>query len=136
MIHTKKSITKLKKELDNIFSKYIRLKYSVDGYVNCFTCGVKKSWNQMQAGHFMSRKYISTRWQEDPPNVMPQCVSCNIFKSGMQYEYGKRLDALFGVGTADEIQIKSREIVKLKKVDYIAMIEIYKLKVKKLIKEC
>ena len=76
----KKSISKLKKELDSVFSKYIRHKYSKNGMVACYTCGVSKPIKQMQNGHFQSRKHLNTRWSED--NCRVQCVGCNVFKYG------------------------------------------------------
>ena len=74
----KPTVSSLKKKLDIIFSKYIRLKDAdPSGNVECYTCGVVKQWEKdgMQAGHFMSRKHTITRWDEQ--NVKPQCYTCN-----------------------------------------------------------
>jgi len=115
---------KLVKKLDKIFSQYTRAKFMDDtGMIECYTCGVKKSFNQIQAGHFMSRKSYSTRWLEK--NVMPQCVGCNMFKQGMQYEFGKRLDKDFGIGTAERINQLSKQTKKISTYDLELMIQEY-----------
>ena len=50
----KSSISKLKKKLWTLFSKYIRLRDSdYRGICSCCTCGIKKHYKEMQAGHFL-----------------------------------------------------------------------------------
>ena len=89
----KPTVTVLKKKLDTIFSKYIRLKdANALGFVDCYTCGITKQWQKdgMQAGHFMSRKHTITRYDER--NVKPQCYTCNCHYYGRQYEFGLALN--------------------------------------------
>ena len=108
----KLSRSKLIKKLDTIFSLYIRLKNSTDEMVECFTCGkVAHYKDNMQCGHFQSRKHYSTRWDEI--NCQVQCKSCNVFKFGEQFIFGQRLDAKYGEGTAAKLLQKARKIVKL-----------------------
>ena len=124
-----KTLSKLKKELDTIFSRYIRLRNaSVDGIVECWTCGKTAHYKRMHAGHFMSRRFLATRWNEDG-NVMPQCIKCNIFDSGQQYAFGKLLDVRLGDGTSEELQELSRTTVKYMRHEYEDMIKFYKEKV-------
>lgn len=88
----KKSISKLKKELDKVFSEFIRRKYSDHyGYVNCYTCGLKKHWKEIQNGHFVSRSCLATRYSED--NCRPQCVGCNVFGGGKIALFALKLDS-------------------------------------------
>jgi hypothetical protein len=76
-----KTTAKLKKELDAIFSKYIRAKYADNnGYVQCYTCSVKKPISEMQNGHWIPRNNLATRFSEE--NCRPQCVGCNMFNKG------------------------------------------------------
>ncbi len=96
--------------LDRIFSIWVRRRAAVDGYVECFTCRVKHRWQDVDAGHFMSRRHMATRWE--PQNVHPQCKGCNGFRAGEQFRYGKRLDELYGAGTADRMEQASRRAVK------------------------
>ena len=126
----KKSISKLKKDLDAVFSKYIRHKYAIDGYVACYTCGVSKPIKEMQNGHFISRKHLSTRWS-DEGNCKPQCVKCNIFCYGESYIFGKKLE-VEGVDV-EALIYKSRQLQKFNKVELQEMINEYKAKLNDLI---
>ena len=123
MTKTKKR-KQIVKQLDKVFSQWVRASAMDDnGYIECYTCCVKKKFNQIQAGHFMSRKAYSTRWVEK--NVKPQCIGCNMFKQGMQYEFGKRLDIDFGIGTAEELNILSKQTIKITTNELQEMIEYY-----------
>ena len=123
-----KSISKLKLDLDKVFSLYIRLRYaSKDGIVKCFTCDKTAHYKKMHAGHFMSRKHHATRWNED--NVQVQCPKCNLFGQGEQYAFGKLLDIRIAEGKAEELQELSRTTVKYMRYEYEDMIKHYKEKV-------
>jgi|GEM_PF-986391 hypothetical protein len=66
----------LMNDLDDVFSKYIRLKYAdSEGVVKCFTCSNKIFWKHIQNGHYTSRANMATRYEED--NCRPQCGFCN-----------------------------------------------------------
>ena len=79
----KKTTAQLKKELDKWFSQYIRLRRAdANGLVECFTCGKIDHWKKQQAGHFQSRRHLTTRWNE--LNVQVQCVRCNMLNQGEQ----------------------------------------------------
>lgn len=120
-----KTLTKLKKDLDSIFSKYIRLKDADDdGYVKCFTSGVVKYWKEIQAGHFQSRRHLNTRWDE--MNVKPQTMAENMYNQGNQYTFGLNLDKLYGDGTADELVIKAQKLRKFDRLELEQMIRDYK----------
>jgi len=130
----KKTIQQLKKQLDRIFSQYIRLRYSNSEIALCFTCGKTDHWKKMQAGHFMSRRHLNTRWDET--NVQVQCVRCNMFNQGEQYKFGKLLDVRIGDRTSEYLEWKSKQILKLSRLDYEEMIAKYKEKVKELTTRC
>jgi hypothetical protein len=121
----------LSKKLDTIFSIYVRLLHAdKNGYVNCFTCGRREYWRKIQNGHFQSRRFMSTRYHLG--NCAPQCYACNVGMSGMQYEFGKRLDERFGNGFADEMVRLSREIKKFTPDEYVVLIEDFENAVKEL----
>ena len=123
-----KTISKLKKDLDKVFSLYIRLRHaSKDGIVKCFTCDKTAHYKKMHAGHFMSRKHHATRWNED--NVQVQCPKCNLFGQGEQYAFGKLLDIRIAEGKAEELQELSRTTVKYMRFEYEDKIKHYKEKV-------
>tara|TARA_R110002020_G_scaffold232155_1_gene443655 strand:- start:491 stop:895 length:405 start_codon:yes stop_codon:yes gene_type:complete len=129
-----KSISKLKKELDKWFSLYIRLRDADElGFTKCFTSGRYYHYKNIHAGHFMSRKCLSTRWSE--LNVQAQSAADNLFAQGRQYQFGKELDAKYGEGTAEDLQIKSKQIQKFTRSDYEEKITYYKEAVKNLKKE-
>lgn len=121
----KLSRSKLVKKLDTVFSKYIRISSAdKNGYCTCVTCGVVKHWKEIQAGHFMSRKHYSTRWDED--NVKIQCVSCNVFRYGEQFLFSKYL----GNKLSEDLLAKSRNIIKFTNVELEEMISQYSNKLK------
>jgi hypothetical protein len=119
------------KRLDSWFSKYIRLRDAdSSGYVRCITCGTRKYWKEVDAGHFQTRAKYSTRWDER--NVNAQCKGCNMVNGGQQYVHGLAIDKKFGEGTADELVILSNQIVKLSTREILDLAEEYKNKFKEL----
>lgn len=110
-------------KLDTIFSQYIRRKDAVSDIAICVTCGKKDHYKKLQCGHFQSRSHYSTRWLET--NVGVQCYGCNISRSGEQYKFSQYL----GDNLAQEMYIKSKQIVKFADVDLEDMIEYYTNKV-------
>tara|TARA_R100000781_G_C3973841_1_gene91125 strand:- start:8 stop:430 length:423 start_codon:yes stop_codon:yes gene_type:complete len=136
MTNTKKSISKLKKELDKWFSLYIRLRSSNEyGITQCYTCSKAAHYKTggMQCGHFQSRSHLATRFDE--VNCQVQCVGCNMFKQGEQYKFALALDANYGEGTADELMYLAKTTLKMSRVDYEEKISYYKKIVNKLKKE-
>ena len=118
---TRKGIVK---KLDTYFSLYIRKRYAVDSIAECFTCGKKDHISKLHAGHFQSRKHYATRWDE--VNVQVQCPKCNLFGQGEQYKFGQHLDEKYGEGTAEKLEQKARNTVKLSNDDLNEMIIKYK----------
>jgi hypothetical protein len=120
--------------LDEWFSKYIRLRDSKDGYCTCITCGKVAYWTKegMQAGHFQTRAKYSTRWDER--NVNAQCAGCNMVNGGQQYIHGLEIDKKFGEGIADELVVHSNKIIKFTTQELIDMALFYKEKVGEFLK--
>lgn len=125
------TISKLKKKLDTLFSQYIRRRFAEDnGMTTCFTCGVKRHWKEQHAGHFQSRRHMSTRWDET--NVQVQCPKCNLFSQGEQYKFGIYLDENYGKGTAESLRFKANQIEKITKQEYLEKIEDVQQKIREL----
>ena len=123
----KPSRSKLVKKLDVVFSQYIRLSNADNnGYCTCVTCNKKFHWKEIQAGHFMSRKHYSIRWDER--NVKPQCVACNVYRAGEQYKYSLYL----GNNLSKTLLEESRELRKFTNIELEEMIADYGERVKKL----
>lgn len=116
-----KKVTKtaLVKKLDAVFSIYIRRRYAVNDIAKCVTCGKQDHWKSLQCGHFMSRKHISTRWNED--NCQVQCAGCNVFRYGEQYKFSLYL----GNNLAEQLHIKSKEVCKFTEVELQELIQHY-----------
>lgn len=106
----KKSNAKLKKKLDAVFSLFIRNKYSKNGQVKCFTCGVSRPVSNIQNGHFVPRNALATRFDED--NCRPQCVGCNVFGQGRPVIFANNLEKELGKGTVARLYAKAQEITK------------------------
>ncbi len=123
----KKTASKLRKDLDKWFSLWVRISNSDEyGMCTCFTCGSRKHWKEIQAGHFMSRRHMATRWHED--NVKPQCVKCNMYSQGEQFKFAQAL----GLKLANKMQKLSITEYKLTTSDLMYYIQEYKDKVKEL----
>ncbi len=116
--------SKVIKQLDSVFSKYIRQRDAVNEIATCFTCGKRDHWKRLQNGHFQSRKYYSTRWDET--NCQVQCAGCNVFKYGEQFIFGQNLDVKYGLGTSNELYLKSKKTAKISTVELQDMIKHYK----------
>ena len=115
-----------KAELDKVFSKYIRKR---DQGI-CFTCGNQKEWKYQQNGHFISRNYLSLRFDE--MNCHCQCLACNIYKNGNQVEYARRMYMKYGNKKMEKLHEKKKQKVKFTFLDYFNMIELYKEKLEDL----
>ena len=116
-------------KLDRVFSEYIRRRKAKNDIAECVTCGKRDHWKSLQAGHFMSRKHYSTRWDER--NVEVQCVSCNVYQYGEQYKFSKFL----GDELADELLALSRETRKFSNFELEEMIEQYCERIERLEKK-
>ncbi len=115
-----KTYSALKRSLDQLFSRWLRLKGSDSaGQASCFTCGLRSSWTVLQCGHFIQRQYLAGRWNE--ANCRIQCVRCNIFMKGAYPEFALNL----GQETVAHLVSLKRETVKLTRADLQEMISHY-----------
>ena len=118
------------KKADKYFSEYIRRSHAKNDLCKCITCGAIKHWKDIHCGHFMSRRYQATRYDEK--NTAPQCAGCNTYNQGRQYEFSRWIDATYGEGTADNLLMKSQMLCKRTKYDFEQISEEYKQKLKQL----
>jgi len=127
----RKTISKLKKELDKYFSLFIRLRWATkEGLCQCVTCGKVAHYKKMQCGHFQSRRHHATRWNQK--NCAVQCISCNCFQQGQQFKFSIYLESKYGKGTAQELEYLAKQITKVSRSDYEENISYYKDLVKKI----
>lgn len=124
-----------KAKLDKVFSLYIRLKHSdANGYCRCISCGKVHFYKDIQNGHYMSRRYMSTRFDEN--NCRPQCVACNIYNQGNIQMYRIGLIKQIGENNVDMVEVKARTtITKYSDFEYSELIKYYTILVNKLKKD-
>lgn len=116
-----------KTKADKWFSRYIRLRDSDgNGYIRCCTTGARLHWKDAHCGHFQSRRYMATRYDEQ--NCAPQSPYANTYLAGMQYEFGKYIDWKYGAGTADQLVEKAKQSMKLSKTQLDEIADTYKTK--------
>jgi len=122
-----KTAAKLKKELDTVFSLYIRNKYADDmGNVECYTCNKMFTVKTIQNGHFVTRQYLATRWHEN--NCRPQCFGCNGFGGGKPLDFEERLKKELGNDYVEEMKASRHQSLKLDRNWYTEQIALYKEK--------
>jgi hypothetical protein len=103
-----RKISTLIKNLDTVYSRYIRTKYAVDGIAPCFTCEKSLPIAEMDCGHFVSRRFKSVRFHEK--NTHPQCRYCNRYNEGMKDVYAFRLIEKYGPDIIRELnQLRLQE---------------------------
>jgi hypothetical protein len=115
-----------KTKIDLVFHEYIRRRDcdNETGYCNCITCGTKIHFTQSDAGHFISRSQLATRYSEQ--NVFAQCRKCNRFEFGRQFEYSLAI----GAELSQELLHRSREVVKYSNDEWEAIYNNYKEKLR------
>jgi len=114
-----KTVSKLKKKADQVFSLYIRRR---DNGV-CFTCGKRGKIEEMQCGHYESRRHNATRYDERNCNC--QCVGCNCFRNGNMTVYALKLQEKYGEGILQDLRKKAEKIKRFTKKDLEEIIEKY-----------
>lgn len=123
------SIPSLVDKLDDVFSLFIRLRDAdKNGVVKCVTCGRFTDWkHNTDCGHFVGRGKYPTRWDEK--NCAGQCKSCNGFEEGKKYQFGLAINEKYGAGTAERLEIKSKNHFKLESFNLKFLIAFYQNKV-------
>jgi hypothetical protein len=124
----KPSFKQLKKKLDAVFSQWIRLKDSTsDGLAVCVSCHAVKSWKEQQCGHYVSRTYLATRWDER--NSAVQCMPCNVWKRGNYPAYTLYMLRKYGQEVIEELEALRHKPFKVTAADLEEKIEYFNRKV-------
>ena len=122
------------KDLDKIFSTYIRLRDAdPNGYIRCYCCGYPVHWKLAHNGHFFSRRFLGTRFNEQNCNAC--CVPCNTYNNGNLKAYEEHLRREYGEGIIDKLEMLKNTLTKFAPYEIEEMKEEYKQKVKELRKE-
>lgn len=121
----------LVKKLDRVFSEYIRLRDATqNGYIRCIACGQIKPYSDFDAGHYYSRRHMSTRFDED--NVQSECKGCNRFKSDHLIGFRENLIRKIGQMRFDKLAWKANQSKKWTDFELSEMIKYYSDEVKNL----
>lgn len=97
---SKKKSTTWRTNLDDWFSRFIRLRDSNEyGYLVCCTCPKPVYFMDADTGHFVGRQYLAVAWNE--MNCNAQCRFCNRFNEGMKDKYRTFLVDIHGESKID-----------------------------------
>ena len=125
----KPTVRSLKKKLWTTFSLYIRMRNAnYNGYVMCVTCGIKKHYKQMQAGHFLPGRRNSVLF--DPRNCHSQCYACNCMKYGNTVKYFRYMQDRYGDNVIKDLEKKDTISKQFDVEELEDMIDYYKEKLK------
>lgn len=119
-----KTLKLAKAKADKYFAEFIRKR---DFNKPCVTCG---GGGVKDCGHFISRRFEAVRFDEN--NAHGQCIKCNRFEYGNQFQHGKQVDKFYGSGTSEKILLKSKMLCKRNKFDYEMIAEEFRTKQLKL----
>ena len=123
---------RLKKKLWALVSEYIRRKDADwQGYVSCVTCGVRKHWKELDAGHYIAKTGGLSIYFEEK-NLAPQCTGCNRFRHGNLAQYALYLIGKYGDQILEELDWKRKQTISISNGEYKKLIEVYKEKIKSL----
>lgn len=123
-----RTISQLVKELDRVFSLFIRHRNKTSyGFARCFTCCKLDDPKNLQCGHYWSRFHKSTRWDEQ--NCEVQCVRCNIFMEGNKPVFTKRLIEKHGKDILDILEMRKNNRSNLGRFELELLINLYKQKI-------
>jgi hypothetical protein len=111
-------------DLDKVFSIFIRQRgMSETGLNSCYTCGKVYHWTNLQAGHYLSRRYYGTRWS--PENVFCQCLACNMYHEGNKPAFVRHLIKDFGLPYLEHLEILKNRMFKLEIFNLKILIQHY-----------
>lgn len=126
----KKSKKTLKAKAWKLFSEWIRRKDADEfGYTNCVTCGVRKHYKELQAGHFIPGRSNSILFEES--GVHPQCRRCN-YNEGNGPEYYPFMLNKYGQEEIDRLRSLRHQTIKRSEQWYLDLIEELKEKLRSL----
>ena len=130
------SVSSLVRKLDGIFSEYIRLRDSRQfGYLmfRCISCGQIKPYEKADCGHFISRRHMSTRFDEY--NCNAECSYCNRFSADHLIAYQTNLKRKIGENKFEQLMARGRMTKKWSAYELEILIEHYTYLVNEMKKE-
>lgn len=127
----KKSLSTLIKELDGLFSEWLRRSNADEnGKCECFVCGYKARWQEMQAAHFIDRMYMNCRF--DVANVYVCCEQCNCYDPDHKDKLKAAIIAKHGEDVVVILEAGKHFLRKFMRYELAKLIESLKYDLKKL----
>lgn len=127
MKERQKSISQWRRELQQVFNKYVRER---DRGKGCISCGSKLQ-GKYDAGHYYSvGSYPNLRFHED--NCHGQCVYCNQHQHGNLLEYKIGINKRLGKYRVEQLEEQRNETLRLPLNEIKISINQYKTKIKTL----
>lgn len=119
------SIKSLKNKAWKLMSEHVRKnRVSVhilgNGHCECVTCGCRKPYKEMHAGHFIHASKGSLVSYDDR-NIHPQCVKCNTYQGGNLIEYTLYMQKTYGNEVIEELKQLKNTI--MRRADFDEVIE-------------
>jgi hypothetical protein len=125
MRERQKSISQWRRELQQVFNKFIRERDKGKG---CISCGAKLQ-GKYDAGHYYSvGSYPNLRFNED--NCHGQCVHCNQHLHGNLLEYQIGIMKRIGKHRLEDLELQRNEPLRLPLDEIKIKINLYKSKTK------
>lgn len=119
-------------ELDKYCSLIVRIKASDKfGVCDCYCCGKRLPWKQVDCAHYVSRQHLQSRFDLDS-NLRVNCTNCNRVLRGNLGEYRKHLVREIGEEKVKELETRPprkistpelEEILKQVKRQYKELVE-------------
>jgi hypothetical protein len=113
----------LKKKLWKLVSEYVRRNGADEnGYNECYTCGAKKHWKELDCGHYIHRDALDYEIN----NLRPQCTHCNRFAHGHLDVYSEKLAKEIGYEEIELMRQRSKQVKKWTIQELEDLIQTYK----------
>ncbi|MFH1327380.1 MAG: recombination protein NinG [Candidatus Bathyarchaeota archaeon] len=131
MPRKKKTLGKLKSDLQKLVNKYCKLRDCDEDGGNCISCGKWYPLKKLDGGHFIPSTYSAVRFNED--NINAQCsFHCNRNKRGNPHEYRPNLIDKIGIERVEWLEEHRNDPVKWSMPDLREQIQVYKNRLKEL----
>lgn len=129
----RRTVSKLKKDIWPLFSKYIRLRDCLQttgcaSFGLCITCGKRYHFKLLQAGHFIAGRHNANLFSEKGTHA--QCYNCNINLRGNTLAYRRKIIEMYGNGYDEVLEKESQQIRKFSIQELEALVEYYREKIK------
>ena len=106
----KPTLKLLQKKADSSWSLYIRKRdANFAGTVRCVTCGHREHWKEFDCGHYLSRRFLSVRYDER--NTAPQCRNCNRVRQGEEMRMLMYLERKYGKEAIEQMEMLGHKVI-------------------------